>query len=90
MRKPKPFRIKPAPYWETEEPQTATLKFGVIRFYPKAGKLCFCYPDYTDQYGASRMGKTVALHADDIRSNPEAKAILRALCAEEVTNHEET
>ena len=39
MRKPKPFRIKPAPYWETEEPQTATLKFGVIRLYPKAGKV---------------------------------------------------
>lgn len=82
MRKPKPFRIKPAPYWETEEPQTATLKFGVIRLYPQAGKLCFCYPDYKDQYGATRMGKTVALHVDDVKANPEAKAILRALCAD--------
>lgn len=90
MRKPKPFRIKSDSYWETEEPQTATLKFGVIRLYPKAGKVCFAYPDYEDKFGATRMGKVVSLHTDDIRSNPEAKAILRALCAEEVINHEET
>ena len=82
MRKPKPFRIKPAPYWETEEPQTATLKFGVIRLYSQAGKICFCYPDYKDKYGATRMGKTVALHVDDVKANPEAMAIFRALCTD--------
>lgn len=81
MRKFKPVDSKPR-YWEEETPIEAHLKFGVIRFYPQAGKLCFCYPDYKDQYGATRMGKTVALHVDDIKATPEVKAIFRALCAD--------
>ena len=65
-------------YWRKEEPKVLEAKSVTIRLYQEAGKILFCYPDYTDASGQKRQGKTIAVHLSDLRTD-ESRAFFREL-----------
>ena len=48
-------------YWETEDPIIVTANKNVLRFYPVAEKLSVARPNWVDDKGIERPGKTVTL-----------------------------
>ena len=57
-------------WWNDEQPKVARTKKNVLRWYPQAGKLQVARPDWTDENGEIKTGKTatvdvVALHDDE-------------------------
>lgn len=48
-------------WWENETPQTIETDKNVMRYYPQAEKLQVSRPNWTDDYGESKPGKTVVL-----------------------------
>lgn len=48
-------------YWETEQPLEITSKKNKLRWFPQAGQLQVSRPDWTDENGQVKPGKTVTL-----------------------------
>ena len=70
------------PWWLDEEPQTIKTDKNVLRWYPNAGKLQVSRPDWTDDSGAAKPGKTVTLDIEGLRLSGDAQAaaaILRSI-----------
>ena len=69
-------------WWEEETPQTIATKTNVLRYYPNAGKLQVSRPDWTDDSGAAKPGKTVTLDIEGLQLSGDAQAaaaILRSI-----------
>lgn len=64
-------------WWLSEEPQTIHTSKNTLRWYPKAGKLQVARPDWENDAGERKPGKTVTLdmealqHSDDAHSASE-------------------
>ena len=55
-------------WWEQEQPQIVRTKKNVLRWYPKAKKLQVARPDWTDENGEIKTGKTVTI---DVKEQPQ-------------------
>ena len=69
-------------WWETETPEEIYTKSNVLRWYPRAGKLQVARPDWTDDEGQVKTGKTVTLNVQAVKDAGEgqkAAAILQTI-----------
>ena len=71
-------------YWENETPKEVMTDKNVLRYYEQSGKLAVSRPDWEDESGNMKQGKTVTLDISAIQAEPaEVKAglcsILRAV-----------
>ena len=48
-------------WWEGERPEVVETDKNVLKYYPKAKKLQASKPNWTNEYGEIRNGKTVIL-----------------------------
>ena len=51
----------------------------MLRYYADAGKLQVCMPNWTDNDGELKQGKTVALNLDAVQGSPEAMQLLEKI-----------
>ena len=49
-------------YWETETPIEVDTGKNILKYYPEAGRLQVCMPNWTDGAGEAKQGKTVTLN----------------------------
>ena len=63
-------------YWETETPRTADTGKNILKYYPKAGKLQICMPEWKNEAGETRRGKIVTLDLAALNACPEATRII--------------
>lgn len=63
-------------WWENETPVTVVRKKNVLRLYPEAKKLMVSRPDWEDDHGEMKPGKTVTLDLEALRGAAEAREIL--------------
>lgn len=82
------LRERAAKYWLYEEPETFELEHNVIRYYPKAERLCFHLPDfYSTRHNKTAVGKGVSIRLDELADEPEILCrlieILQSLQTEE-------
>lgn len=66
-----------AKYWETEAPISVQSGKNVLRYYPQAGKLWVSKPDWQDEDGETKPGKTVAIDLAALKKAGGAKELLR-------------
>lgn len=69
-------------WWLDEEPQTITTEKNTLRWYPNAGKLQVSRPDWENDKGETKPGKTVTLDVESIQLSPEvgnASAIFQSI-----------
>ena len=60
-------------WWTKEEPQVVRTRKNVLRWYPQAGKLQVSRPDWVDDDGETKTGKTTTID-------------VRALCDDEAAH----
>lgn len=60
-------------WWDDEAPVVATSKKNVLRLYVQAGKLMVAQPDWEDDNGEAKQGKTVTLDLAALKGNEEAR-----------------
>lgn len=65
-------------WWEEETPIEATSRKNVLRLYPQAGKLMVSRPDWEDDHGEMKPGKTVTLDLEALKGAEDAREILMA------------
>lgn len=75
---PKPRRYRGNPYWETEQPRTATTDKLLVSYYPKAGKFQVSTLWKDKESGEVKRGRTAVLDAGELAANPEALSLLEA------------
>ena len=70
-------------YWENETPQEVKTDRNTLRYYQKAGKLAVSRPDWEEDNGKMKPGKTVTLDVSALKEeSPEAKAVARSIFAD--------
>lgn len=68
-------------YWEQEQPIIVDTGRNVLRFFKEAGKLQISHPNWTDDKGQERQGKTVTLDVGAVQETPEAAEIIQQIIA---------
>ena len=63
-------------FWENEDPVEIKSVYGRIAYYQKAKRLQISRPDWTDENGETRCGKTVTLMISRFKGNEQVKQIL--------------
>ena len=66
-----------ANYWQSEIPQVATTRKNVIRYFQNAGKLQISNPNWTNDNGEEKPGKTITIDLTALRANPDALELVR-------------
>ena len=66
-------------YWEQEQPKVVDTGKNILRYFPQAGKLQVCQPNWTDGTGQEKQGKTVTLDIQALTEMPEAVDILKEI-----------
>ena len=64
-------------WWDKEAPVVVEKKKNVLRWYPAAGKLQVSRPNWTDDAGETKPGKTVVFDVAAANDSAEAMALLR-------------
>lgn len=68
-----------AKWWEDETPVTAASKKNVLRLYANAEKLQVSRPDWENDHGEMKPGKTVVLDLAALKGSPEGMEILASV-----------
>ena len=66
-------------YWEKEQPTVVNTGRNVLRHFKEAGKLQVCQPNWKDDKGEEKQGKTVTLELTALRETPEAVDLLKQI-----------
>lgn len=66
-------------YWETEAPIVINTEKNIMRLYPMAGKLQVAMPNWIDEGGVERPGKTVTLDIEALALSPDRDIAMRVL-----------
>jgi len=69
-------------YWENEQPVTANTGRNVFRYFKTSGKLQVCNPNWIDNGGQEKQGKTVTLDISALRESPAALDIIKQIAAQ--------
>jgi len=78
-----------ARFWENETPKEARSEKNVLRWYPKAGQLQVSRPDYEDNNGQTRPGKSVTLNVSALREeSDDVKTAARSMFEEIISRLE--
>ncbi len=76
--RPKTRRYRGTPYWEQEQPHTATTDKLLVSYYPRAGKFQVSTLWKDKDSGEVKRGRTAVLDAGELATNPEALSLLEA------------
>ncbi|AOQ23849.1 hypothetical protein MTAT_04820 [Moorella thermoacetica] len=63
-------------YWETEQPIEVASKKNKLRWFPQAGQLQVSRPDWTDENGQVKPGKTVTLDVKALSEGADRETAL--------------
>lgn len=69
-------------YWEQEQPTIISTGKNILRYFPKAGKLQVSQPNWTNDKGEEKPGKTVTLDIEAARETPEAVELIKQAIAQ--------
>ena len=69
-------------YWENEQPITASTKRNVFKLFKNADKLQVSNPNWTNDDGQEKQGKTVTIDLEALRAVPEALELMRQALTE--------
>ena len=75
---PKTRRYRGVPYWEQEQPRTASTDKLLVSYYPNAGKFQVSTLWKNKKSGEVKPGRTAVLDAAELASNPDALSLLEA------------
>jgi predicted transcriptional regulator len=64
-------------YWEEEESICATSEVNVFRYFPQAMRLQVCLPDWIDENGIQKQGKTVPINLTKLRNTKSTLEFLK-------------
>ena len=77
-------------FWETETPVEVRAEKNTLRWYPKSGYLQVSRPDWEDDNGKVKPGKTVTLNVGALAEEPEnVKSVARSVIKDILTELEE-
>lgn len=62
-------------YWLGEDPEVLRTEKNVLRYYKKAGKLQVSLPDWQDNEGETKPGKTVTLDIESMQLSDDKEDI---------------
>jgi len=69
-------------YWKSNPDIEADTGKNVLRYYREAGKLQVCMPNWTNDAGEEKQGKTVGVDLDALAECPEAVELLKKVLAD--------
>ncbi|WHZ17386.1 MAG: hypothetical protein OJF52_004238 [Nitrospira sp.] len=75
---PKTRRYRGVPYWEQEQPRTASTDKLLVSYYPTAGKFQVSALWKDKHSGEVKRGRTAVLDASELAASPEALSLLEA------------
>lgn len=64
-------------FYEIEQPELVTFTSGEMRLYHKGQRLAVSKPQFTDNDGQKRMGKTVSIDLAANKGNQELLGLLQ-------------
>jgi hypothetical protein len=66
-------------YWDDEEPTVAVTSKNVLRYFPGADELQVSRPDWENEDGETKPGKTVTVDLAALRANEGALRFFREI-----------
>ncbi|MDL2220604.1 hypothetical protein LJC55_02950 [Eubacteriales bacterium OttesenSCG-928-N14] len=66
-------------YWKEETPQVIDTGRNVLRYYKQAKRLQVAYPNWIDNDGNSKPGKTVTIDLEAVYETKEAIAVFEEI-----------
>lgn len=66
-------------WWDSETPVVITSDKNALRWYPQAKKMQVSRPDWTNQEGEQKPGKTVTFDVGALGNNEEAKKVFASM-----------
>jgi len=66
-------------YWENEQPTIVNTGRNILKYFKESGKLQICQPNWADDKGQEKQGKTVTLDIAALHNTPEAMEIIKQI-----------
>lgn len=66
-------------YWDSEEPVVADTGKNILRYFPQAGRLQVSLPNWTNDSGQQRHGRTITIDLNALCKCPDAVNITKRI-----------